>query len=445
MSQTHLTFFVQFPQVLTVKGKKAVHKLSSAERGGLITVVVCMSAAGQFVPPMVIFPRKTRKDALGDGLPAGSITEYSPSGWITTPLFTKWFAHLITVTNSSKENPSVLIFDGHFSHTRNVDLINLAKENGVSLICLPPHTSDKMQPLDVAFMKPLKSYYASGIETWLATHPGRLVTHGQVAPLFATAYKLAATMIVAENGFRATGILPFNPAVFKPEDFRVGADNLRNKRAPVNESFSIVEPSTPQPSSTHTQSPVFQTPSEPDTTNSSAQSIVTPEDIVPVPIIPDAPESNRRGKAEIISSSPYKNNLVLARQRREDRENKVKARAAKKERNQEPAKKVKKPKVKPAVKPKRQPARRQLFSDSGSESDCSDDVPYASSTDSSDDDDCCQFCGESYKSNNRGENWIMCRKCRLWGHEICDAAVDECASKKYIFARLVSIRSRLML
>jgi hypothetical protein len=34
-----------------LKGKRQVASLSSAERGALVTVVTCMSASGQFVPP----------------------------------------------------------------------------------------------------------------------------------------------------------------------------------------------------------------------------------------------------------------------------------------------------------------------------------------------------------------------------------------------------------
>ena len=37
-----------------------------------------------------------------------------------------------------------------------MEFINLARENHVDVICLPPHNSHKMQPLNKAFMDPLK-------------------------------------------------------------------------------------------------------------------------------------------------------------------------------------------------------------------------------------------------------------------------------------------------
>jgi hypothetical protein len=49
-------------------------------------------------------------------------------------------------------------------HTRNLD-VDKAKEHGVAIVSLLPHSTHKMQPLDVGLMKPLKTYYAQEIET----------------------------------------------------------------------------------------------------------------------------------------------------------------------------------------------------------------------------------------------------------------------------------------
>lgn len=162
-------------RIVTAKGKKEVHKLASAERGATITTVFCMSATGQYVPPLLIFPQKKWEVELLDGAPESSIGGCSESGWITTELFAKWFEHFIEKTGPSKERPVVLVLDGHFSHTRNIYVIERAREVGVSIVCLPPHSTAKMQPLDVAFMAPFKTYYVQAIENWLANHPGRIV------------------------------------------------------------------------------------------------------------------------------------------------------------------------------------------------------------------------------------------------------------------------------
>jgi hypothetical protein len=72
-----------------------------------------------------------------------------------------------------------------------------------------PSTTDRMQPLDVAFMKPFKTYYAREMANWMAAHPGRTVTAFQIAHLMGQADIKAGTVQIATSCFRATGILPF--------------------------------------------------------------------------------------------------------------------------------------------------------------------------------------------------------------------------------------------
>lgn len=218
-------------KVLSLKGQKQVGGISSAERGALITLVTCMSASGFFVPPLFIFPRVNMKEELKNGAPPGSQFACHKSGWIQTHIFTQWIVHFINTIHPSKESPVILILDGHFTHTRNIDVIDKCRDNGVILICLPPHSSHRMQPLDVSFMSPFKTYYAKEIDTWLKNHPGRVVTAFQVAELVGKAYMRAATLEVAINGFRKSGIFPFDRNHFRDHDFAVQNDkDVENNR-----------------------------------------------------------------------------------------------------------------------------------------------------------------------------------------------------------------------
>ena len=225
-STDHNLYLISFflSQVLSAKGKKKVQKLKSEEHGSLITLVTCMSASGIHIPLMMIFPRKNENKAFGDGAPPGSLIEFSLSGWISGPLFAKWFAHFTNYINASEENPAVLIFDGHYSHTGNIDIIELAHQKHIILVCLPRHMSDRLQPLDVAFMRPFKTYYSSAIENWLDAREGHKVTHYQIAGLVCEAFDKAATILVAKNGFRATGIFPFNRDIFPEHKYADDVD-----------------------------------------------------------------------------------------------------------------------------------------------------------------------------------------------------------------------------
>lgn len=201
-------------RIMALRGKKQVGALTSAERGQLCTVEICMSAAGQFIPPMIIFPRQCMKIELMDGTPPGCVYRCHPSGWMQSDIFTEWFQHFVTCSASSVSNPSLLILDGHATHTKNLAVIDLARQNGVVLLVLPPHCSHRMQPLDVSFMKPLSTFYSQECEKWLRSHPGRVITMFQVGAVFGAAYVRASTPEIAISGFKATGIYPVNRDVF---------------------------------------------------------------------------------------------------------------------------------------------------------------------------------------------------------------------------------------
>jgi len=77
--------------MLSLKGRRQVDSLTSAKRGLLSTIVVCMSAGGNFIPPMIIFPRVRMKAELQEGALPGTIFHCHPSGWIQLEIFTEWF------------------------------------------------------------------------------------------------------------------------------------------------------------------------------------------------------------------------------------------------------------------------------------------------------------------------------------------------------------------
>ena len=56
-------------KVLGRCGKKQIGCLTSAERGTLVTAVIATNAAGNYVPPMLIFPRVRRKPEMMNGAP----------------------------------------------------------------------------------------------------------------------------------------------------------------------------------------------------------------------------------------------------------------------------------------------------------------------------------------------------------------------------------------
>lgn len=54
-------------------------------------MVACVNAAGNHVPPMLIFPRVHFKQHMLNGAPPGSLGVAHPSGWSTQELFNLFY------------------------------------------------------------------------------------------------------------------------------------------------------------------------------------------------------------------------------------------------------------------------------------------------------------------------------------------------------------------
>ncbi|XP_023310354.1 uncharacterized protein LOC111691547 [Anoplophora glabripennis] len=111
-------------KIISRRGRKQVGSLSSAERGQTVTVKICVSAAGSYMPPMLIFPRKRMKAELLNNSAPGTTSHCNASGWMTTDVFVSWFKSFIQFSRASKDNPVLLLLDGHATHTKNIELID---------------------------------------------------------------------------------------------------------------------------------------------------------------------------------------------------------------------------------------------------------------------------------------------------------------------------------
>ncbi|XP_018399026.1 PREDICTED: uncharacterized protein LOC108776809 [Cyphomyrmex costatus] len=231
------------PKVLAMKGRKRVGALTSAERGVNTTVVCCTNAVGVFIPPMIIFKRLRMDISLASGAPAESLVEISETGYINSELFLKWFKHFLAYVRPSKENKVLLLLDGHTTHSKNLNVINLACENGVLLLQLPGHTTHRLQPLDVSIFKPFQLYYDEAVVKWHRTNPPPPLRQCHVSTLLSEAYLKIATMSNAVNGFKATGIWPVDRHIFNNTDF-IAVDTLmspENCQSPENEIEETIE------------------------------------------------------------------------------------------------------------------------------------------------------------------------------------------------------------
>ena len=78
------------PKVVVKKGQKKVRYRTSSNKSQ-ITVIGCVSAAGQALPPFIIFEGKYLNTDWFKGEVPGSDYATSPKGWVDTEVFHGWF------------------------------------------------------------------------------------------------------------------------------------------------------------------------------------------------------------------------------------------------------------------------------------------------------------------------------------------------------------------
>ncbi|XP_071571469.1 uncharacterized protein [Temnothorax nylanderi] len=319
------------PKVLASKRDRQVGQVTSADRGTLVTVCFAVNAIGNVIPPFFIFPRVKYNESFVDNGPEGSDGDAYPSGWMTVKSFLKFMKHFVKYSCVSRENPTLLILDNHESHV-SIEGINFAKENGITLLTLPPHCSNKLQPLDIAVYSSFKTRYNIVMSNWMLSNPGKTVTiyniPGFVRDVVSQAFSRANIM----SGFRKSGIHPFNPEIFGDEDFLCSA--VTDREIAVEQGPPIRSPASPSilgmvtetaetnrdpcassfPTTSTAEGHVSARSPIPSTSTADGQdapkSFTTPEMIKPYPKA--APRKSTRrgrqlGKTKILTKSPEKN------------------------------------------------------------------------------------------------------------------------------------------
>lgn len=201
-------------KIITLKGTRRVQAITSGERGILSTVILGMSATGEFIPPMIVYPNK--KWPTHVEVPAGTVYAWSDKkkGWSNTSIFSDYIDHFVKYTKPSENDPVLLILDNHSSHIAH-EILEKAKQNHIILLTLPPHTSHYAQPLDVGFMSPFKAVFGREEKKWMKLNVGIKVSLPNIIEFMNTAYNETSRNVkLAENSFRACGIVPFNRKVF---------------------------------------------------------------------------------------------------------------------------------------------------------------------------------------------------------------------------------------
>ena len=197
------------------------------------TVMAAVSAAGEKLPPMIVFEGQFVQTTWRPEIPKTSeIYPWlfaNPSGWMSSDTFYKWFEEWEVKTRSTKEGElenRLLIYDGHLSHIW-YGTLELARAQKVTIIKLPPHTTDLLQPLDLSGFKSLKDYWGDILFRRLKTKRTTRLSKAEFATHLCDPEVWGkASPNNIKSGFKSCGIFPVDRKQHPENCFNV---NLKNR------------------------------------------------------------------------------------------------------------------------------------------------------------------------------------------------------------------------
>jgi len=212
----------------------------------MYTVQVCCSAVGQFLPLYVVHKGKHLyitwcKPSEG---PDGTVCNCLPSGWMEGEQFTEWFHKVFIPHTAELDGNKLLIFDGHSSHISS-QVVTLALENSIELLCLPAHSSSILQPLDVGVFKTVKGAWRKCLRDYYDETRYSNVDKPAFPRLLKRLVEGGAfSRANAISAFEACGIYPLNRQKITPEKLSTSVP-LQMDRLPAAHLCRTRQPVTP--------------------------------------------------------------------------------------------------------------------------------------------------------------------------------------------------------
>ena len=178
-----------------------------------MTVIECINSYGWAIPPLIIFEGKVHLSTWykEEIIPYDWAIGVSENGWTNNKLGMTWLHTIFNkhTKDRTKGRYRLLILDGHKSHVTG-EFEQFCMQNDIIPLCMPPHSSHLLQPLDVGCFSSLKSSYRQEVASSICLG----INHVDKQE-FLSMYKKACTQAISLNnirsGFTATGLVPYDP------------------------------------------------------------------------------------------------------------------------------------------------------------------------------------------------------------------------------------------
>jgi hypothetical protein len=180
----------------------------------LISTICCASAAGNSIPPMFVYHTENNYKIPATGLvgPFGAIHFVHNVEDLTrkSDFYIKWFDEVF-LKYAPQSRPLIVLLDPNTAFVT-PELITLAHDNEIILLCLPPFSAHIIQPLNRTVSPALKKGF-----TYTSSLFKRIFVKGVNFNNFARCFKVAWNSSIdaatIKTGFAEAGIHPINRQV----------------------------------------------------------------------------------------------------------------------------------------------------------------------------------------------------------------------------------------
>ena len=179
-----------------------------------ITVLTCVSASGECLPPMFVYRNNEGHcpDGVVRGTQDGALCEAGTCGNISPEdCYLKWFDSFF-LTNAPKARPLLLLLNAQTADI-SLDFIDCAQGNSVILFCHPSDSTHTVEPLDLTPTGVIKEGWGSTEVASVISNPREPITCQNIETVFNAAWKATVTPEVITEGFKRAGLCPFDTSL----------------------------------------------------------------------------------------------------------------------------------------------------------------------------------------------------------------------------------------
>jgi hypothetical protein len=175
-----------------------------------VSLIECISLDGRRTRPWVIFKAKQHQKAWFSALPGVHIAT-SPNGWTDNEIGLEWLKVCFEPeTRCGNDEYRLLLLDGHASHITTA-AIKFCIASKIIPLCLPPHTTHLLQPLDVGIFLPLATAYKAGVRKRSKYIVNCSIDKIDFLEIYGAARDKAITPINIEKAWKVAGLEPWDP------------------------------------------------------------------------------------------------------------------------------------------------------------------------------------------------------------------------------------------